>query len=127
MTFDPGLVVVVGAVLIFYLRLIGLQRERTKRVQQAPGKGKARGRAPGGAPGAGRNAGQKNAAPGAALAQYSILSPRRSDRIIGAVGALLIGLGLLLYAGALPLAVLQPYWWLPTALGVVAFSWLFKL
>jgi len=36
-------------------------------------------------------------------------------------------MGLLLYAGVLPLAALQPYWWLPTALGVVAFSWLFKL
>jgi len=120
MKFDPGLVVVVGAVLIFYLRLIGLQRERTRRVQQSPAApGKARGRTPGG--------GQKNAAPGAALAQYSILSPRRGDRIIGAVAALLIGMGLLLYAGVLPLAALQPYWWLPTALGVVAFSWLFKL
>jgi hypothetical protein len=34
--------------------------------------------------------------------------------------------GLLMNAGVL-LAPLQAYWWLPTALGIVAFSWAFNL
>jgi hypothetical protein len=34
--------------------------------------------------------------------------------------------GVLLYAGLLPFSLAQTYWWLPTSLGIIAFSWLFN-
>jgi len=115
---EPGLVVVILAVLVFYLRLIIMQRQRAKQLQR-PGQGAAKAQS-----GAHR---QKNtpAEPQKTAPHYTVLSQKRIDRVIGAAGALLIVLGLLLYAGLI--YNLQAYWWIPTALGIVAFSWLFKL
>lgn len=115
---DPGLVVVVVAVLVFYLRLIVMQRQRASQLPrsasgpQAPRAGGKRG----------KNAAAQTPQPAPA---YTILSSRRRDRWIGGAGALLVGLGLLLYAGIFP--SLQAYWWIPMAVGIVAFSWLFRL
>jgi hypothetical protein len=113
MHIDTGLVIVIGAVLIFYLRLIILQRQRAKQALQARAlaaqkskKGKAQPPAP---------------------PRYSVLSPNKYDRIVGGVGALSIMVGVLLNAGLLPFPAAQPYWWIPTAVGIVAFSWAFKL
>jgi hypothetical protein len=41
-------------------------------------------------------------------------------------GVLAILFGTLLYAGRLQLPNLQQYWWIPTALGIILFSWGFK-
>ena len=112
MNIDPGLSIVIVAVLIFYLRLIVQQRQRAK--QPAP-KPEANARK--------KSKGQPQAAP----VPYSMISPNRRDRVIGAAGAVAILVGLLLNAGILPFPVAQTYWWVPTSLGIVAFSWLFKL
>jgi hypothetical protein len=56
-----------------------------------------------------------------------VLSSNKYDRIVGGVGALSIVVGVLLNAGLLPFPAAQPYWWIPTAVGIVAFSWAFKL
>lgn len=115
MRIEPGMAVVIGAVLIFYLRLIILQRERVKQVRRAEAarvnvkQGKAKNTPPEPAPG------------------FSVFSPVRRDQVIGAFGLALMVLGLLLNAGRLPFPTFQPYWWLPTSLGIVLFSFAFKL
>lgn len=112
MNIDTGLAVVIGAVLIFYLRLITLQRERAKQARRMAE--------------ANLSAKKKTKQP-AQSPSYSVLSPSRRDRVIGGLGALLILIGVLLYMKILPLPVLQTYWWIPTSVGIVAFSWLFRL
>jgi hypothetical protein len=110
MPIDAGTAIVIGAVLIFYLRLIILQRDRAKRARQASsvaGKGKKKGKAD-------------------AQRQFSILSQNPRDRVIGGVGVIAILTGILLYRQVLPWEALQTYWWLPTALGIIAFSWAFR-
>jgi len=114
MKIDPGLAVVVLAVLIFYLRLIIIQRQRVKQVSQAPiitGKSKKR---------------AKNL-PEKPLPRYSILSQNRRDQIIALAGVVAILAGVLLNAKLIPWPAAQTYWWIPTAIGVIAFSWAFKL
>lgn len=114
MTIDTGLAVVIIAVLIFYLRLIILQRERAKRAalpsQPIPKK---------------KRKGLPETVNPAVT--YSILSRSRVDLAIAGAGLLAILLGLVLNAGWLALPAAQPYWWLPTSAGIVAFSWAFKL
>jgi hypothetical protein len=113
MNIDTGLAVVILAVLVFYLRLIVLQRERAKQVRRT----------------AEANLSTKKRAkqPSQPAPRFSILSPNRYDQVIGGIGVLLIILGVLLYAKILPFPGLQTYWWIPTAVGIVAFSWLFRL
>ena len=113
MNIDTGLVVVIVAVLIFYLRLIIVQRQRVKQVSQTPlatrkKKKKVRDQ------------------PQVSRPSYSILSQNRRDRAIAGVGVLAILVGVLLNVKIIPWSIAQPYWWIPTALGVIAFSWAFK-
>lgn len=115
MNIDTGLAVVIVAVLVFYLRLIILQRERAKRLVQAPPPVKKQFKK------------QKLPAQADLKQRYSILSPRRADLVIAGLGILFILAGILLNLSVLPIPSLQPYWWLPTAAGIVAFSWAFKL
>ena len=112
MNIETGTAVVIVAVLVFYLRLIVLQRQRAKQLRSAPPGGKNK-----------KRAAQEAQTP----PRYSIISPRVADRVIASVGVLAILAGVLLNVGILPLPGLQPYWWVPTALGIVAFSWLFRL
>jgi len=113
MNIDTGTAVVIGAVLIFYLRLISLQRERAKQVRRAVEANVS----------VKKKAKQTSQPP----PRYSILSPNRRDQAIGGIGALLILIGVLSYAKILPIPALQTYWWIPTSIGIVAFSWLFRL
>ncbi len=111
MHLDTGLAVIVIAVLIFYLRLIIIQRERIRQNRQkaqAPGKKK-------------RKSLQELPPP-----SYSILSQEKRDWIIAGAGIALIVLGILLYLRIIPFPLAQAYWWLPIAAGIVAFSWGFK-
>ena len=114
MNIDTGLAVVIIAVLVFYLRLIVIQRQRVKRVAQA------------------RKASQtektkgKKQTPQPPLG-YSIISKSNLDRAIAAAGVLFIVIGVLLYMQIIPLPSIQSYWWIPTAVGILAFSWAFKL
>lgn len=120
MNIDTGLIAVIVAVLIFYLRLIILQRESVRRARQAADKANRQAQKGKG----------KRPATGSSQApapNYSILSKNRVDLVIGGAGLLAIVVGTLAYAGTLRLPALQSYWWLPTALGIVAFSWAFKL
>ncbi len=114
MNIDTGLAVVIVAVLIFYLRLIVLQRERAKQATRE------------------QDTRVKKKDQGKALARgdgspYSILSPKRRDRVIAGIGALLILLGVLAYSQTALFGSLQTYWWIPVSIGIVAFSWAFKL
>ena len=114
MNIDTGLGVVIVAVLIFYLRLIIIQRQRAKHLRQSVlANGKIKGKA-------------KEPAK-IAPERYSILSQNRWDWLIAGAGVLFIVAGVLLNAKILPLPAAQPYWWIPTAIGIVAFSWAFKL
>lgn len=114
MNIDTGLAVVILAVLVFYLRLIVLQRERAKRItsstqptEKMTSKGKP--------------------SPSRSSARYTILSQNRIDLAISGAGVVAILVGILLNLKAIPILAVQPYWWLPTAVGIVAFSWAFKL
>ena len=109
MKIDFGLAVVILAVLVFYLRLIILQRQRVKRLassHETTKKGKPK----------------EPASP-----DYSIFSRRGSDRIIGMLGIAAMVAGALLYAGLPTWEPGNTYWWIPAAGGVVAFSWMFRL
>jgi hypothetical protein len=125
MNINTGMAVVIVAVLIFYLRLIIIQRERAKRLQRSavaeqPGNVRKR---------------KKNSAAlqTTSVSKYSIISENRLDRWIGLSGGVLIILGVVINLGLLPppgttfYDVIQPLWWIPTALGIIAFSWMFKL
>jgi hypothetical protein len=116
MNLDTGRAVVILAVLVFYLRLIILQRERVKRLRaEEAAQVKAKNK---------RKPGKQ---PIAQPPRYSILSPNRRDLIVAGVGLFAIVLGVLLYLKVIPGEALQTYWWIPTALGIVAFSWGFRL
>jgi hypothetical protein len=114
MNVEPGLAFVIVAVLIFYLRLIIIQRQRAKRVLRAPAlvsKNKKKAQPV-----------QQPAGPG-----FSILSRKKVDLAIAGAGILGILVGVALNAGWVIFPALQPYWWLPTGLGIIGFSWAFKL
>lgn len=113
MQIETGLAVVIVAVLIFYLRLIVLQRERARRLRVVASVPDKRGK--------GKN--RQNAEP----PKYGILSPKPLDRAIGIAGAAGVVLGVLMYAGVFRTPAVESYWWIPTSAGIVAFSWMFKL
>jgi hypothetical protein len=108
MRIEPGLVVIIVAVLVFYLRLIILQRERVKRAAYQP-----------------KPAGKKKAKPSKKMPapQYSIISKDKRDWIVAGSGIFLIFIGILLNLKVFPIPLAQNYWWLPVAIGIVAFSW----
>ncbi len=111
MQISTGLAVIIVAVLIFYLRLIIIQRERVRQVRreaQSSTKKKGKARKPAPAP------------------RFSIISQNKRDWIIAGAGILLIFLGVLLNLRSIPIPTAQTYWWLPVAVGIVAFSWGFK-
>jgi hypothetical protein len=114
MNIEPGLIVVIAATLIFYLRLILLQREQAKRLKKAaeqPVK-----------PGSKR---QKSTALNPSP-RYSILSSKRRDWIIAGLGIIAILAGVLLNRGII-FPAQQVLWWLPTSAGIIAFGWAFRL
>ena len=112
MNIDPGLAIVIVAVLIFYLRLIVLQRQRAKQLSPKPAAGSQK---------------KGKSQPIAAPVRYTIISQNQRNRVIGVTGAIAILVGILLNLGMLPFPLAQTYWWAPTALGIIAFSWLFSL
>jgi hypothetical protein len=114
MKIDTGLAIVILAVLVFYLRLIVIQRQRAKSVAQAKKASQI-----------GKKKGKKQ--PAAPQPGYSIISKSKLDRAIAIGGVLLMVLGILLYIKLIPIPSFQPYWWVPTAAGIVLFSWAFKL
>jgi hypothetical protein len=115
---DPGFIIVLAAMLFFYLRLILLQRQRAKEVQAAAAITAAR-----------RKGGRKNqpSSPPSPAPRYGIISPKRNNRIIGGIGLALLILGMLFNAGVFNLPLAQAYWWVPSALGIILFSWMFSL
>src|SRR5512139_3872095 len=115
MNIDTGLAAVIIAVLVFYLRLIILQRQRAKQIRKTK---EAQ---------ANLKKGKKAVQAPAPPPQYTILSSKRLDWVIAGLGIAGILAGVLLYTQVLPIDVLQTYWWIPTSLGIVAFSWAFKL
>jgi hypothetical protein len=78
MNIDPGLVIVIVAVLIFYLRLIVLQRQRAKQITPKPAAGSKK---------------KARSQPEAPPVRYSIITQNRDDRLIGVAGiAILVGI-----------------------------------
>ncbi len=116
MNIDRGMVVIIIAVLAFYLRMIILQRQRAKQAAayQPKPAGKNKNKRPGNPP-------ARLPAP-----DYSIISKDKRDWIIAGAGISLVLIGILLNLKAIPIPLAQTYWWLPVAIGIVAFSWGFK-
>jgi hypothetical protein len=114
MSIDFGLVIVIVAVLVFYLRLIILQRQRAKQLRQRLKMNKPK-------PGKGTQAASDS------NGVYTVISRNPLDRLIGVMGLILVIFGLSVYASFFTVPILQPYWWIPTAVGIIAFSWAFKL
>ena len=115
MPINTGLVVILVAALVFYLRLIILQHDRAKRAARlAASQGKR--------PGKGSH---KRPTP-SPLQTYSIISTSRRDWIIAGSGIFFILVGVLLNQKVIPIPLAQDYWWLPVAIGILAFSWGFK-
>lgn len=114
MQIDFRVIIVVCAMLIFYLRLIWLQRERNRRLERSKPVGKQQKR-------------KDQDRIEHAQKFYSIISENPRDRLIGCLGATGIVAGTILASGYLPWAWMQSWWWLPLSIGMVAFSWLFKL
>ncbi len=112
MRIDIGRAVVIVAVLIFYLRLIVLQRERSKQLKHAAELDKS---------------GKPKKKPAQHLIYYSIISQKPLDRLISGLGVVLIVAGIFFYVWVPGIDGLQPYWWIPTTIGILAFSWGFKL
>jgi hypothetical protein len=110
---DIGIVVVIAAVLLFYLRLILVQRQKAKRFRHRTVENKEK---------------KKNAGAGSRqdYSILSIISARPIDRVVAAGGAVLIVLGIMLNVKIIPWGVGQTYWYIPVALGILAFSWLFR-
>jgi hypothetical protein len=65
------------------------------------------------------------AIPSDAQSRYSVLSRKPTNLVIGGAGLLLILAGVALNLGVLP--VVQPYWWIPTAIGILMFSQAFQV
>ena len=113
MKLDPGLIIVIIAVLVFYLRLSIIQRERVRRARMQ-------------ALSARKQKGKKAANTPMPSIGFAIVSHDRRDWIIAGIGAALMILGILIYTAIIPFDWARSLWWLPTALGIVAFSWGFK-
>jgi divalent metal cation (Fe/Co/Zn/Cd) transporter len=113
MNLETGLIIVIGAVLIFYLRLIIIQRQRAQRARLQ-------------ALAANKKKSKKDKAAPPPTVSFAILSHNPRDWVIAGAGALLIILGILFNARIIPLTWAQPYWWLPVSVGIIAFSWGFK-
>jgi flagellar biosynthesis/type III secretory pathway M-ring protein FliF/YscJ len=114
MKIDTGLAIVILAVLVFYLRLIIIQRQRAKSIAQEKKASQIEKK-------------KSKKQPPAPQPDYSVISKSNLDRGIAIGGVLLMVLGILLYIKLIPLPFLQPYWWVPTAAGIILFSWAFKL
>jgi hypothetical protein len=111
MQIDTGTGLVVVAALIFYLRLIIIQRQKVKQPAIQP---------------QGKKGSRKKGPPADELRRYSILSRNPRDWIIAGAGFVAVLAGVLLKAGGLPLPAVAAYWWAPTALGIIACSWGFR-
>jgi len=111
MKIDIGLIVVFIAVSFFYIRLIALQRRRSKQTERKPETAPKK-----------KKQGKDQPHP----QPITVFSRNRQDWMIAGAGLICISLGLAIAAGWLPYTSIQPYWWIPTSLGIVAFSWGFK-
>ncbi len=120
MQLDLGTVILVVAVLVFYLRLIIIQQQRAWRLATYTLEQAARPRRK-----SKKGAGQARQEPRPAR-MFSILSPRPLDRLIALTGVIAIVLGILLNLSLLPLPWALPYWWLPVSADIVAFSFAFR-
>jgi uncharacterized membrane protein len=115
---DTGSIVVIIAVLVFYLRMILLQRQRARRIRyerQVYAASAAKARKKGKAP-----------PPPPPASEYSLLSRHPRDRVIGIIGVVLIVLGVFLYSALNPWTQAAEYWWVLLSAGIVLFSWLFQ-
>ena len=115
---ETGSIVVIIAVLIFYLRMILMQRQRARRIRferQVYAANAAKARKKGKAP-----------PPPPTAPNYSLLSPHPRDRIIGIAGVVLILVGVFLYSALNPWQAAADYWWVALSAGIVLFSWLFQ-
>lgn len=108
---DFGRIVIIAAALIFYLRLIIIQRQRVKNAAtQATAQKKTLNKTDATKPDT----------------RFAILSPYTQDRIIAGAGAAIALLGILIYWQIVRIPAVENYWWIATAAGILLFSWGFR-
>jgi hypothetical protein len=109
MKIEPGLIVVIVAIGVFYLRLIQLRGRRKKeRQQEQLERVKAQKKR------------KSNDPPPPALQERPMFQIGSWWLLGGGAILMLAGLGLRTSPGILP--VMEPYWWIFTAVGVLVFT-----
>ncbi len=112
MPIDAGTAIVVAVFLLFYLRLIILQRRLAQQLrlpQKRAGNKKERTK-------------EKNAPE-----RYSIVSRSRTDWLIAALGLLLMLVGLFINKQIFGTSIPAAYWWIPAAVGGLLINFGFRL
>jgi hypothetical protein len=102
MQIDTGTIIAVGAAVLFYLRLIVIQRQRVKEFKQSQSQ-------------VGKNKQNRQIQPG----ETQRLSFRIRSRVMLWVGVSLIVIGALLSAIPVVPPGIREYWWLPFTFGIV--------
>lgn len=113
---DWGVVTIIVACLVFYARLMMAQRRRTKTWEEA-GPERVSGR---------KKGSRKKHGPAAEKPVFGGFSRRKRDWLVGAIGYLLVMLGVLLYMGYIQHDVWTTLWWFPVSIGIIGFSWFFN-
>lgn len=109
MKLDAGTIVTIVAVLLFYLRLIGLQRNRIKRAQQQYAQVSS------------KNAKKKGGKDIKPEVNYDRLGVRVRSWYMVAPGIVLITFGAVIAATAL-FGTFSTLWWIPVIVGIALFS-----
>ncbi len=114
MPIDTGTGFILAAGLIFYLRLIIIQRNHARLARQNAQANAVKGK-------------KKNQPQQTVLdPQLSILSKRPVDWIIAGLGIVAILLGILINRHLILAGIPYSAWWILVSAGIVAFSWAFR-
>ena len=113
---DWGIVAIILACLVFYARLLMVQRRKSKEWENRGNErvsGRKKGR-------------RKKQGPATEKPVLGSFSRRKRDWLVGGIGYLFVMLGVLLYMGYIQHETWQSMWWFPVSIGIIGFSWFFN-